>query len=312
MMMNIESALTTILVNEHPQFLQISKSSQKQVIKKLIKTAVSQALQQIHLPPMKDIFQRKLDEYHYNRSSAHYRQNHKLTNYVLLQKLYDLRTKEANSNGTDFLKMLQIEASTFRKQLLDNMLNIERPHHVDFENFSENDVRKKIPFFKLSKIDYSIFNSEKDTRNYITRFGYKLSEGVNISLIVSTCSSNQILQESLEDHTFSKNQKFTEDLFVLYDLQLFLNFIHMLEKASISVSTLKDSLDYAYHVLHNYYHLIFKTHDHEFKNDELLEYILQDDDFRKLSDENPLSQGFIMLFSHSINVPQLLKKIDDE
>jgi len=54
--MNIESALTTILLDEHPQFLHVSKASQKRIIKKLIKTAVSGALQNVHLPPLKDIF----------------------------------------------------------------------------------------------------------------------------------------------------------------------------------------------------------------------------------------------------------------
>lgn len=310
--MNIESALTTILVNEHPQFLQVSKASQTRIIKKLIKTAVSGALQAVHLPPMKDIFKRKIDEYHYYRSSKHYRAIHSLPNYVLLQKLYDLRKKESNSNGTDFLKELKTEASSLGKQLLDVVINSERHSYVDFENFSENQVRIKSTFFKLPKFNNSIFDSEKDTRNYITRFHYKLSNDFNTSLLVSTSRITQNIQESIQEFTYSKNQKFTEDLFVLYDLQLFLHFIKILQVVSEKNTTLKDSLNYAYHILHDYYFTIFKTHDHNFEKDNLIEYILQNDDFRNLSDENPLSKGFVMLFAHSIDVTQLLEKIDNE
>jgi len=226
--------------------------------------------------------------------------------------LHDLRKKESNSNGTDFLNELKTEASSLGKRLLDVVINSERHSYVDFQNFSENQVRTKSTFFKLPKIDYSIFDSEKDTRNYITRFHYKLSNDFNTSLVVSTSGITQNAQESIQKFTYSKNQKFTEDLFVLYDLQSFLHFIKLLEVVSEKNITLKDSLNYAYHILYDYYFTIFKTHDHDFEKDNLIEYILQNDDFRILSDENPLSKGFVMLFTHSIDVPQLLEKIDNE
>jgi hypothetical protein len=117
---------------------------------------------------------------------------------------------------------------------------------------------------------------------------------------------------SQQKFTFSKNQKFTEDLFLLYDLQSFLNFIHVLEKVSFETPNLIDSLNYAYDVLYDYYFELFKINNHEFQKEQLIEYILQNDDFRNLSDENPLSLGFIKLFTHSIDLSQLLQSIDVE
>ena len=305
--MGIGSALTSVLVEEYPEFLQAPKTTQKQIIKNLIKTAVDHALNSVKLPPMKDPYQRKKDEYHYLRSSKHFRETHKIPNYDLLQKLYKLRLKYIDSDGTDFLNFRKIDTSSIGRKFVDILSNTKRDSKINFDNYSENELRTKTPFFKMSKFDDSIFDSTTNLRNHITRSKFTLLNHFNTNLIISQESSNTIEDNS----THSKTQKFTEDLFVLYDLQAFLHFIMMLESASTKKPEFSRSLSYAYEVLNEYYFEIFKTQEPTLDKEDLVSHILQNDDFRNLSEDNPLIKGFTMILSHSIDVSEIIKELEN-
>ncbi len=306
--MNLEVILKDEIAKNHAQFLNAPKNTQKILVKKLIKEAVSTSLKTIKLPPLKDAFQQRIDEYKYNRRNQQYRRKHKLPNYELLERLYKIQNKDVKTDRTDFfLQRIKIDYASLGKRIMDLVSNTERKTHISYGNYSKNQLPKESCFFKFYEIDQTIFESEKGTRNEITRFKYKLLDPIHKSLLISEKTNMKTIQSA-----DSIKQGFTENLFVLYDLQSFLNFVNVLEERSKTDIVLNDTKNYAFDVLKEYYFEIFKSHGHPITKENTMEYILENDEFRILSEENPLTQGFTMLLANSIQIPDIIELIENE
>jgi len=314
------TVLSEAVHREYPKFIQMPEKTQKSIVSAVLKDAVKAALQKVTLPKPKDPFRRQIEKFWFLRGGKHYKETHKQPDYRLLEELCAISVSQLQTDSTDWLSFGKIDSTAWNtKDRFSSQNNIEPKH--SFDNYPKNDIHKSVQLFKTEIIDNDTLSSKTKVRNYLTRYKYKLEEtGAVISPPSIRISTDSLEKPMTDERTIPAGSnvirtpiQFTESLFLLYNLQTFVESLKILEEhvRRLQKIDLQEELDYAYEVLRNYYANLLLKHGIKIDETKKIENeLLKIDEFVSLNPDNPLIQGYIELLSRSINPKRISELID--
>lgn len=321
--MSLVIALSKTVQETYPNLTQMSEKRRSEIINDTLRNAIKTALLKIKLPQLKDAFQRRSEEYKFDRGGKHYQQTHKAANYALLERLLDLHTSSLKTDFTDFKigKELEVIRPDYVSAIDSSSQNQSRKSDYDASKVLNTDPRKKVHLFKTDEIEESVFTTPVKLRNQITKFKFKLDvSNVLIQQIIQINGGSTSLtfdyKQTIDLETIkptldivtSKKTKFTESLFFLYDLHSFIEFVRQLESYSrkISDKEIEEGKLYAYKVLREFFLNLMTKYGKKIKKLEQIENeILLIDDFMSLDLTNPLMEGMELLLNQSIDLQHI-------
>lgn len=290
-MSKLVSLIAEEIRDKYPNYAYLSPNHKKEVVSTTIRRAVSQALPRVKIPLPPTPFKRKIEELRQRRRSEHYKKTHRPVNYQLWELLYRLKKDENSSLTTHQLSYTTENSSTLVRSRSDMQGNVGSP--ILQQNENSNNLLGSERFFKIDPED-DIFNSLPKIRERLQTFNSKLKESV------------------AEIRYEGKN--IDDSLFRLYELRQFLSFMENLEYYSSFYKNrpkMKKYVDESYSILRTYYFQWLKKHGIEPKNKDQVEImLLKFERFRKLNKTNPLVEGFVKLFSHSMNMKKDIRLLD--
>lgn len=310
--MSLVQALSESVVEKYPEFGKLNSIKQKNLINKTLQSAIKTALTTIELPSPKDRFRRKMDEFLHKRHRPHFREEHKLADYDLIEQIRQLRKEKIKNLDTDITtdsSELSINSSLIDSQTSSSSKIFTKPQ-FDYSYYPHNSTHGRHSFFK-SEFNDKNFSSKTSVQNVVTRLKFKLEESLND--IYETIDKNGLTFYSKQKDGHSKIYISTS-LFQLYELHQLLIFIKTLEE-KIKIHKKREfisELSSAYKLIHDYYRKWLSYHGIEIsKNTELQKSLFLNDEFMKLDKENPLFEGFTILMIKTLDykkIAELMKE----